>query len=77
MPVQMIKQFVDLEKKHDEEDQKIIDHKNAKNNLEAYCYEMRQGLDTIGNIKEFADPAAASQLLAKVNETIDWIYNDG
>ena len=41
MPAAMVKTFVELENKHMEEDTKIIDHKHAKNDLEAYCYEMR------------------------------------
>ena len=77
MPVQMVKQFLELEQKHFAEDQKIIDHKVAKNNLEAYCYEMRQGLDSIGNLKEFSDPATTAGILVKVNDMIEWIYNDG
>jgi len=38
---------------------------------------MRQGLDSIGNLKEFSDPATTAGILVKVNDMIEWIYNDG
>ena len=38
-------------------DREILDVKEAKNDLEAYAYEMKGNLDSYGNYEHYIDPA--------------------
>ena len=46
------------------EDRKILDVKEAKNELEAFCYDMRSNLDSYGNYEHFINPAEKAPFVA-------------
>jgi len=50
-------QFRGLEDQLMLEDRKILDLKEAKYNLESFTYEMKNGIDSYGNLEHFIDPA--------------------
>lgn len=48
-----------------------------RNHLETYVYDMRAALDYIGNLKDFIKDQDRTQYLELLNQTEQWIYDDG
>lgn len=57
IPPELKIQFRGLEDQLMLEDRKILDLKEAKYNLESFTYEMKNGIDSYGNLEHFIDPA--------------------
>jgi len=55
----------------------ILDTKIIKNNLEAYCYDMKNKIDSYGALEKYVDPSVKERLLKEINEVVDWLYGDG
>ena len=77
LPPAIRKQFKDLEHQLFADDQKILNLKEAKNNLESYIYDMRANVKEYGNYEKYIDPETKERLLADVSTTEEWIYNSG
>lgn len=69
--------FTDLETQLNYDDNVILDIKQAKNNLEAYSYEMRNNLDSYGSFEKYLEASIRSQFLADISVVVDWIYGEG
>ena len=59
------------------EDRKILDLKEAKYMLESFTYEMKNGIDSYGNLEHFIDPALKGDYMANLLATEQSIYADG
>lgn len=57
-------------------DLNILHLKKMSNDLEACAYDLRSNLDSYGNYEHYIDPNLKSEVLAKVNETVEWIYDE-
>ncbi|QSS53508.1 hsp88-like protein [Histoplasma capsulatum var. duboisii H88] len=57
------------------EDKLVADTEDKKNELESYIYELRDKID--GVYSEFANEDEKAKLKAKLDETEDWLYEDG
>lgn len=51
--------------------------KALRNDLEAYSYEMRNNLDSYGNLEKYLDDDTKQKFIAEINQVVDWIYGDG
>lgn len=69
--------FTDLETQLNNEDTLILETKQAKNNLEAYSYEMRNNLESYGSFEKYLEDSLRSQFLADISVVVDWIYGEG
>ena len=58
--------FTDLETQLNNEDTLILETKQAKNNLEAYSYEMRNNLESYGSFEKYLEDSLRSQFLADI-----------
>lgn len=54
----------------------ILHLKKISNDLEACAYDLRNNLDAYGSYDGYLDPSQKEAVLQKVNETVDWIYDD-
>ena len=72
-----IEDFTNLEDDMCKFDNAVLEVKIMKNHLETYVYDMRAALDTIGNMKEFIKEDTRNAFLQELNETEQWIYDDG
>ena len=59
------------------EDQKILDFKAIKNELEGYTYDMKNNIDSYGAYEKYVEPVMRTQFLNQLNQTIEWIYGEG
>ena len=59
------------------QDNVILEVKVMRNHLETYVYDMRASLDTIGNYREFMKDADREAYLAQLNQTEEWLYDEG
>ena len=59
------------------QDNMILEVKILRNHLETYVYDMRAGIDSIGNYKEFVKEDIREAFLAELNKTEEWIYDEG
>ncbi|OJD09812.1 hypothetical protein AJ78_08913 [Emergomyces pasteurianus Ep9510] len=57
------------------EDKLVADTEDKKNELESHIYELRDKID--GVYSEFASDDEKTKLRAKLDETEDWLYEDG
>ncbi|KKZ65306.1 hsp88-like protein [[Emmonsia] crescens] len=57
------------------EDKLVADTEDKKNELESHIYELRDKID--GVYSEFASEEEKTKLKAKLDETEDWLYEDG
>lgn len=74
------KQLSDFIRAEDEmwkQDNVILDLKIMRNHLETYVYDMRAALDIIGNLKEYIKEQDRTEYLELLNQTEQWIYDDG
>ena len=55
----------------------ILDLKQARNDLEAYSYEMRSNLDSYGSFEKYLDAETKATFVAEINVVVDWIYGEG
>ena len=49
--------YIQIENEIIEGDKKILDLKKVKNDLEAYSYDMRQRIDSYGDLEKYVDNA--------------------
>lgn len=59
------------------DDRKFLDLKEAKNDLETYCYEFRNNLAEGAIYTTHIDPAVKGKFLADINVAVDWLYGAG
>lgn len=59
------------------DDRKFLDLKEAKNDLETYCYEFRNNLAEGAIYDQHIDPAVRAQFLADINLAVEWLYGAG
>jgi hypothetical protein len=59
------------------EDRKFLDLKEAKNDLETYCYEFRNNLAEGAIFVPHIDPGIKENFLKDVNEAVEWMYGAG
>eukprot|EP00306_Pavlova_sp_CCMP459_P006598 CAMPEP_0185158932 /NCGR_PEP_ID=MMETSP1139-20130426/2717_1 /TAXON_ID=298111 /ORGANISM="Pavlova sp., Strain CCMP459" /LENGTH=823 /DNA_ID=CAMNT_0027724089 /DNA_START=18 /DNA_END=2489 /DNA_ORIENTATION=+ len=57
------------------QDRILVETAEKMNALESYVYSMRDKLQT--SLKEYATEAEASNLISKLDETENWLYEDG
>ena len=57
-------------------DMNILHLKKICSDLEACAYDLRSNLDSYGTYEHFIDPSLKAEVLAKVNETVEWIYDE-
>jgi hypothetical protein len=69
--------FTDLEMQMFNKDMEILKLKAIKNDLEAYCYKMKDICGSYGSHEKYIDPAIKDQFLSEVGACVDWIYGDG
>jgi len=69
--------FGDLEAQMFKKDMDILHFKAIKNDLEAYCYRMRDICGSYGSHEKYIDPAIKDNFLSQVNQVADWIYGEG
>lgn len=55
----------------------ILDLKQARNDLEAYSYEMRNNLDSYGSFEKYLDEETRKTFLAEISVVIEWLYGEG
>ena len=67
-------QAVEEEAKMAQQDRIIRETAQARNDLESYCYRMRDAMDS--ELKEYVNPDEKAAFGAKLQETDDWIYSD-
>ena len=60
-----------------DQDKTILDTKLTKNNLETYCYDFRDKIDSYGALEKYIDPAVKDTMLKEIGEVVDWLYGDG
>ena len=77
IPPDQRKQYMSLESDLYKADREILDVKEAKNDLEAYAYEMKGNLDSYGNYEHYIDPAVRESYVQNLQATVDWIYGEG
>jgi len=70
-------QFRGLEDQLMIEDRKILDLKEAKYMLESFTYEMKNGIDSYGNLEHYIDPALKPTFMENLLATEAWIYAEG
>lgn len=73
---QQRKLFTEAEDKMMEADNTILNTKAVKNQLETYCYDMREKCDAYGSLEKNIDPAIKDQFLAEISKTVDWLYEE-
>jgi len=69
--------FKDIEDKLRGEDFDILETKKMKNDLESYSYDMRNNLDSYGNLEKYLDEPTKATFLADINQVVEWLYADG
>ena len=69
--------FGDLEAKMFQQDMDILNLKAIKNDLEAYCYKMKDICGSYGSHEKYIDPAIKDGFLSEVGQCVDWIYGEG
>jgi heat shock protein 4 len=75
-----VETIADFGKAEDElckQDNLILDVKIMRNHLETYVYDMRAHLDTVGHYREFMKSEIRETFLVDLNNTEEWIYNEG
>lgn len=55
----------------------ILRLKAIKNDLEAYCYKMKDICGSYGSHEKYIDPNVKDQFIKDVTSCVDWIYGDG
>jgi len=51
--------------------------KALRNTLEAYCYELKNNIDSYGAWEKFLEESLRKPTIDDLNTTVDWIYGDG
>ena len=69
--------FSDLENQMFQKDMDILQLKAIKNDLEAYCYRMKDICGSYGSHEKYIDPATKDQFLSETSQCVDWIYGEG
>lgn len=64
----------ELEAKMGQQDRIIRETAEARNDLESYCYKMRDAMDT--DLKEYVNDADKEAFKGKLQAMDDWIYSD-
>jgi len=55
----------------------ILEMKELRNQLETYCYEVRNNVDSYGPWEKYIDAEIRAKFVADINQVVDWIYGDG
>lgn len=76
LPPKEKKNFTEVENQMMQGDLNILHIKMLSNDLEAYAYDLRNNLDAYGKYEHYIDPAIKPEVLQKVEETVNWIYDD-
>lgn len=63
----MRRDFKDIEDKLKDEDFDILEKKRLKNDLESYLYDMRNNLDSYGNLEKYLEESKKSAFIAEIN----------
>lgn len=58
-------------------DNKFLDWKRTRNELEGYAYELKEKLSEGGKFRDFMEPTKRDELLAKIAVCVEWIYGAG
>ena len=69
------KKFIEQEKVMVDKDNEILELKQLRNTLEAYSYDMRDGLSS--KFSSYVDPKTKESFLAQIDEVVEWLYADG
>lgn len=77
LPPNVRSQFNNLENTWFSEDQKILDLKAIKNELEGFSYDMKNNIDSYGPYEKYVDESLRQQFLNQLSQTVDWIYGEG
>lgn len=77
IPPDQRKQYAKIEADLWAADRAILDVKEAKNDLEAYAYELKGNLEPYGSYEHYIDPKIKDQYVTELQATVDWIYGDG
>jgi len=75
LPQQVLEQFVTEEFEMALQDRVMEETKERKNAVEEYVYSMRSKVTT--SLADFATPAASEAFGKLLNDTEDWLYDDG
>lgn len=76
LPPKEKQQFREREDQLMQTDESILLLKKMSNDLEACAYDLRSNLDSYGSYEHYIDPNLKPEVLQKVTETVDWIYDD-
>lgn len=71
------KLFAEAEDKMMAADETILNTKAVKNQLETYCYDMREKCEAGGSLEKNIEPSIKDQFIAELSKTVDWLYEDG
>jgi len=77
IPPDQRKQYTKQEAELYAADRAILDVKEAKNDLEAYAYDMKGNLEPYGNYEHYIDPTLKESYVQNLQATVDWIYGEG
>ena len=77
LPPAVRQQFAKLEEQLRHEDARFLDWKEARNDLEAYSYDMRNNLDSYGNYEKYCEESVKGSFVKNINEVVDWLYGAG
>lgn len=69
--------FSDAEKAFATDDRKFLDLKEARNDLESFCYQFRSNIGEYGSWEKNVSPDVRGPFLAQLNETVEWLYAEG
>ena len=69
--------FKNLEDQFTQGDVDILEMKALRNSLEAYCYELKNNIDSYGPWEKFLEEDKRKPLVEELAATVDWIYGDG
>lgn len=69
--------FKNLEDQFTQGDLDILEQKALRNALEAYCYELKNNIDSYGVWEKYLDDDKRKPLIEELTATVDWIYGDG
>ena len=75
-PNNILKQYIDREKMQNNEDITIHEAISYKNSLEQYIYDTRDKLEENGQLKEYCTEQEKKNLNIKMDELMNWLYND-
>lgn len=77
IPPDQRKQYMATEADLYAADRVILDVKEARNDLEAYAYDLKGNLDSYGNYEHYIDAGLRESYVQNLQATVDWIYGEG